>query len=525
MIQAGNGGGLVNKVAGLRRGSRASCVLTPRWVMVVLMVALIALVFSTFRRYGFTSDDVHGFARASRILAFLSSGGADRAGVGKFVNANFYGAMPDLIALVLQKAFPVLSLDSRHLAAALFGVIGVFYVYRLGTLLGGRWTGPIAALLLTFNPMWLGYMFINIKDIPFATALLAASYHGLRVLGDERPPGRLSWVALAIWSGLLATIKLLGLPMLGVVVGILLAALLIERRRFDPRVLALRTLGAAVAVSLGSLLCAALFWPQLFLYTPGQVLQVVRTFLDYTPWHGRVLLNGATYPQDRVPRYYVLAYLVVSMPLFLQALFLSAAPIALRIARLRVLGLVAVPAAFLLVQAVTHSREYNGFRHFLFILPYMTVAAAFALAHVACDSRSRLVRVAGVGALIAFMGVSALGMSRLFPYQYSSYNLLVGGIEGAQGRFYVDVWHSAHREALGLLDRASAPGVALKVYSCGPPLDYLDYPRMQRVKKRSQADYVVALPRGCPVSKFPGLRTVAEVKRGNVLFASVLAPN
>ena len=181
--------------------------------------------------------------------------------------------------------------------------------------------------------------------------------------------------------------------------------------------------------------------------------------------------------------------------------------------------------AFLLVQSVTHSREYNGFRHFLFILPYITVAAACALAHVACNSRSLRIRVAGVAALIAFMGVSALGMSRLFPYQYSSYNLLVGGIEGARGRFYVDVRKSAHREALGLLDRASGPGGAPKVYSCGgSTLNYLDYPRMQRVTTPNQADYVVALPRGCPASKFPGFRTVAEVKRGNVLFASVLVP-
>ncbi len=150
------------------------------------------------------------------------------------------------------------------------------------------------------------------------------------------------------------------------------------------------------------------------------------------------------------------------------------------------------------------------------------IAAAFPLASAFNRERPAWARFAGVGALAAFMAVSSFNMAALFPYQYSSYNLLVGGIEGAQGRFYVDVWRSAHREALGLLAASTEPGKSYTVFSCGSLMNFTDHPKFKPSQDPVQADYVIALPRGCPVSGFPGHRTIAEVKRGNVVFASIL---
>jgi Dolichyl-phosphate-mannose-protein mannosyltransferase len=489
----------------------------------VFIVLLLITVFTTFHRYGFTTDDVNGFERAKMTFAFLSSAGAEQEGVGDFKITNFYGAMPDVIALALQKVFPSLGFDSRHLVSALFGVIGIYYTGRLASFFGGMWIGLIAAVLLTFNPLWLGYIFINIKDIPFATALLAASYHALWIQGREDQPNWLSWASLAIWSGLLATTKILGLPMLGIVVFILLAALLFERRELQVRVIAVRAAGVAAAVVLGTIACALLFWPQLFLYAPSQTLAVLLDFMDFSGWQGAVLLNGATYAYDQVPRYYVVTYLLISTPLFPLVLFFLAVPVAIWSGRFSVLGLVAVPLAFVLVQAITHSTVYNGARHFLFIIPFMMAAAAFPLAAFVTGKWPAWARAGGAVALLGFIGASSFSMIKLFPYQYSSYNSLVGGIEGAQGRFYIDVWRSGHREALRLLANSTSPGNVYPVYSCGSLMNYVEYRQFRPVRDPHQAVYIIALPRGCPVSRFQGFRTVAEVKRGNVVFASILA--
>jgi Dolichyl-phosphate-mannose-protein mannosyltransferase len=145
----------------------------PQRTMFVLITALLAIVLATYHRYGFTVDEFKGFYRAKRVFAVLLSGQATEPSDIDM----FHGTAPDVIALALQKAIPQLSYDSRHLIFALFGIAGIYYVYRLAGKFVGEWTGVFAALFLAITPMWFGYMFINHKDIPFATLLVAASYY------------------------------------------------------------------------------------------------------------------------------------------------------------------------------------------------------------------------------------------------------------------------------------------------------------------------------------------------------------
>ena len=98
-------------------------------VMMALIRFLLALVLVTYNRYGFTFDEFEGFIRAKRVFAVLSSGRmAEPSDIDMF-----HGAAPDVIALALQKVIPQLSYDSRHLVFALFGVAGIYYVYRFGS--------------------------------------------------------------------------------------------------------------------------------------------------------------------------------------------------------------------------------------------------------------------------------------------------------------------------------------------------------------------------------------------------------
>jgi len=498
---------------------------TPRAAMVCMVVLLLVIVVATFDLYGFSPDAWNGLARAAGVHRFLTSGGTELAFVEEFIHTKFYGAMPDVLALFLQKWLPFLGFDSRHLVAALFGVVGIFYAYRLADYLAGGWAGPVAAALLALNPMWFGYMFINMKDIPFAVGFLALSYHGLRLLADEARPSWRTWLGVGVWSGLLATTKLLGLPMAGVAILVLFVFVWIERRQFSLRAIALRLVGAAGATAVGIVVCSALFWPQLFLYQPDQILQVLRTFLNFTPWNGSVFVDGTFYPADQVPRTYVITYFAISMPLVITALYLLAGPLALWRGRISLLGPVLVPVVFLIVQAVLYSRVYNGYRHFIFLIPFIMIAAGFAISILATISRHFAYRAAVLGLLAVFASTMIYNTVRLFPYQYSSYNLLVGGTSGAQGRYYIDVWKLAVREALQRIEKAAAPDARITVYSCGSRVNFSGLPHVQIVEREQMnlAAFVVALPRHCTVDNYPGYKLVGEVKRGDVVFASILA--
>lgn len=205
---------------------------------------------------------MEGFFRAKRVFAVLSSGRmAEPSDIDMF-----HGAAPDVIALALQKVIPQLSYDSRHLVFALFGVAGIYYLYRFGSKFVSEWTGVFAALFLAATPMWFGYMFINHKDIPFATLLLAASYYSLLALTGQPASSRF-WVKTGLALGLFAATKLVGLLLLAFVVVVYLASLAIfpsQKSLEVPPDVWRRAARLGSAGALGCLIAFLLFWPQFY---------------------------------------------------------------------------------------------------------------------------------------------------------------------------------------------------------------------------------------------------------------------
>ncbi len=483
----------------------------PQRTMVVLITALLAIVLTTYRRYGFTVDEFKGFYRAKGVFAVLVSG---RSTQPSDIDM-FHGTAPDVIAMALQKIIPQLSYESRHLVFALFGVAGIYYVYRLGSEFVDEWTGVFAALFLAITPMWFGYMFINHKDIPFATLLLAANYYSLLAL-TGLPMSRGFWLKTGLAIGLLAATKFVGLLLLLSVVTVYLACLVAfpaQRPGALPRGLARRVALLGMVGVVGCVLGFLLFWPQFYF---GQIVQaggVSTQFADIAKW--------------RVSKYdpsYGIMYFAISTPLFLLAL--AAGGVGAALYR-RTGGVLAAACIFCLVflgAAIGDARLYNGCRHFLFVYPFFMIVAAYPVSLLFEATKGKVARIALAGAIVVCMGATILEMYRLFPYQYSFYNSLVGGIAGADGVYELDTWRSAHREALNQLAAKIAPGQTVRVYSCGSKFDYRYHPNFKLATK-AEADYFVAQRRGkkCIPSEFTGLPVVAEVRREGVLLARVYA--
>jgi hypothetical protein len=500
----------------------------------ILTAALLAMIMVTYGRYGFTTDEYNGFERASRVFAFLRSVGSDIR-VANFGVANFYGAAPDALGLLLQKLVPFLSYDARHLVFAWFGVVGILYVYKFGSRFASPLAGIFAALFLATMPMWFGYMFINHKDIPFAAMLIASSYYGLVALTAPEAP-RLLWLKLGLTIGLLATIKIVGIPILGFVVLVFLCCFMLfpSEHRVELDSTFFHRVAAMAASALGGILiCSLLFWPQLYLFRPDQLFHVVTTFLNFNEWNGTTLIFQTVYKADETPWYYASVYFLISTPLYLLAL--SGIGIACAIYR-RAPAIIASAVAFLFVfaaQAVTGAVNYGGCRHFLFVYPFFAMLAAYPAALMLDTVKHQLTRLAFIGAIGLCVSATILEMYRLFPYQYSFYNSLVGGFAGADGKFHIDVWRSAEREALDQIEGLSPGKDKVRVFSPGgSQLNFWVNPRLERVERNEDADYIVALRRicsseslwhSCPVDAVNVLPAVGEVRREGVLLARIYA--
>ena len=94
---------------------------------------------------------------------------------------------------------------------------------------------------------------------------------------------------------------------------------------------------------------------------------------------------------------------------------------------------------------------------------------------------------------------------------------------GAENLFYIDVWRSAQREALQIINDQLPEGTErVRVFACGSTLNFERFPRLAAWgDPNDRFDYVIQLPR-CSPTKAPNLQVIGEVRRQGVLFATVL---
>ncbi len=101
-----------------------------------------------------------------------------------------------------------------------------------------------------------------------------------------------------------------------------------------------------------------------------------------------------------------------------------------------------------LLWTVLRPNIYGGARHFLFVQPAIALLAGigFEMLWLWCREKaySGVIRVLMLAALIAPL----VPICRLHPYQTEYFNALAGGTRGAQGRYDIQYWSTAYKEAI-----------------------------------------------------------------------------
>ncbi|WP_051660856.1 glycosyltransferase family 39 protein [Bosea sp. 117] len=520
----------------LKRAWRSSSL--TRLASLVLFAALVAWVLAVFRDYGISNDEPVQHTYGQLLWAWYESGFSDTRAF-HYINLYLYGGLFDLIAAGLDGHVPLETYELRHLLSASFGLVGLLGVWRLGRLLGGEKVGIAASVLLAFTGMYGGAMFTHTKDVPFAAAMVWSLY--FTTLVAHRLPELPSWRTVA---GLgLAVGCALGLRVGGVFavlyLGVTMAAgalLLGDIRLFGRLVLRLLPAGAlAYAVM-------AVTWPWSVM-PPTNLFTAMGTFSNFG-FDLKTLINGREVLIDQVPGTYMSEYLLIKLPeVTLLGLFV-AIPFALafvgsglrrggadwrwRLVLVLPLALsLAVPVAFTLLD---HPPLYNGIRHFLFVLPSASLIAALGLK---AGWRWMLSRSAPLGFAFASIALglflfNATNFVRLHPFEYVSYNQLVGGVAGAAGRFEGDYWSTSLRQAAlelrrGIEQEPNPTGKPYEVAICAEDQQVKDLlgPRLELIDDWDKADFLLTATNiGCD-NLVPGM-TYRTISRLGVPLAMVV---
>ena len=475
----------------------------------VLLALLVLLVFLTYDAYAISNDEQVQQHYGELIVAFYRSGFADQS-LFHYENLYLYGGLFDVLAVLAQHLLPFLDpYVVRHLLSALIGIAGIGAAAANARLVAGARAGAIAGFALAVCGPWYGSMFNHTKDIPFAAAMMGATYFLLRAARDLPAPRPRHVIGFGVLLGAALGIRVLGLLMIGYAgLAILMqmaqvreATMRGQSRFFAESVIALIP---AFVIGYGIMIAA---WP----WSALAPLNPLRGLLDFGAFNYQVktLLAGQVYDMGDVPRWYVPAYLVIKLPIMMLAGAVSALAFVLwrergdNWRRRLETALVVFIAAFPVVcEVIDRGPAYTGLRHFLFVVPPFAVLAGigFDWLLVKLSARGRAYRLGAAAAITAALAWNAGVLVMLHPYQYLYYNPLVGGLEGAARNYDTDYWVNIMPEAVDALEAyvvtldATDPGRHYTVAVCGQRLPFEKEAdnRLQFTPDWSKADFFIA---------------------------------
>ena len=460
-------------------------------IAIAVLVVLAIVAALSFRDYGLGWDDYTHSQYGELLLSFYTSGFKDQRAFS-FVNLYYYGGGFDVAALLLSKVLPIGLFETRRLLGGIVGLIGLFTTWRLARRVGGPFAGLIALALLATCPLYVGHVFINPKDAPFAVAMVVFLLGLVRALEEYPRPSVTTLTILALGFGCSIGSRIMA--GFGVITGIAAITLLfaVEARTQGLRLAAQRLGHFALRLIPAAILAYAvmgLIWPW-SMVDPRNLFVAIEYFAHFfeKPW--QELFEGVPTEPPDMPRRYVLVLMGLKLPEILLLLG-SAGVTGLLIGALRkgdgVTGnakrraiLLSVGLAALLPVAITvisRPAMYNGIRHFVFVMPPLAIAGGLASAWIERRAIGIGRWAAGACAAVFLIGIASpiIEMIRLHPYEYVHFNRIAGGIKGAHGRFMLDYWGLGFRQAawsmlakLGEEGAKPPPGRKWKVAVCGP---------------------------------------------------------
>ncbi len=415
------------------------------------IVALLVLVSATFREYAVSNDEGLQQHYGELILAYYKSGLADRS-VFNFANLYLYGGLFDVIAALLAWVMPFDLYDIRHMMCAVAGIGGVAATWATARMIAGPRAGLLAGLALALCGVWYGGMFNHTKDVPFASAMMGATFFLLRAARNFPDPRQRDILWFGILLGVALGLRATGLLMVGYVAAFIALQFI---QQHDWRHFGRRSIRASArfipAFAIGYVIMIASWpWASLAFFNP------VRAIFAFAHFHYpiKTIVAGQIYSMSEVPRWYEPDYLAIKLPLFVlagvAAALITAARSAARPAdnvsghaHPQEIGALLFVIAFpLLCQIIGHGPSFTGMRHFLFVVPPLAALAGIGINSCLSDSEAKgpalgIVAFAEVAA--AFVWDAAI-LVRLHPYEYLFYNSLVGGVQGASSRYAMDYW-------------------------------------------------------------------------------------
>ncbi len=360
-----------------------------------------------------------------------------------------YGPVFDVIAVGVIKILKCENIYMvRHILNALSGWTAIFFAALIAVFLGGWRAGIITLIFMFLSPRFLGHAFNNPKDIPFAAAYIFTLYAIIKFLGAF-PKRKIQYgILVSLGIGLTIGIR---------VGGILLAVYLIMfaglhyvlttdyKNWFQKTNLSKLTtlLIWSVIISMFGYALGILLWPYAHKSPINNTMEAMQ-FMEANTSRIRQLFQGKILWSDDLPKYYLVKYVLMTIPEFILLGLISFFVLIRKMKKSFLLWYFILfftsifPIAYIIYKG---SNVYGGWRHVMFIFPGLAIISALGVNELITIFRQKYFQYI----LIGFVGLLTILPIRHIivnhPHEYIYYNALSGGVKKAYGKYEMDYFY------------------------------------------------------------------------------------
>jgi hypothetical protein len=522
--------------------------------IVIFLIALIG--FLILDNYGISWDEESQILDVKDNLMLITKG-KPIAG-----DSEYYGVLFNLIAEVVFQIKYIFSqgihgdnllnleltreslyqrIQVKHTLTFLLSLLAYFSVAGMVSILAGKEFAWLGVIILALFPQFWGHSFFNPKDIPFAVMFTLGTFLGSYLIGYilkispkikiKLGKNRLTiyFILYGLLVGLVTGTRIAGFLLL-FFVGITHLILSLEKKdiyqyfiRFSSLYLLMFLTWAIVVIIIHP---ASWHNPIIWFI---EALQ----YLSKHGWDSTVLLEGKIFPVKSLPWYYLPKWLLMTIPLILQVLFvIGLGQIFYQYKQLNetqkaCVFLVILSIFFIPVVAILKdSTMYDGMRQFLFILPGMSVICATSLSWIYQKITKKPIKIFMATTMIILFSPIVLDMIKLHPYEYIYFNRVYGGLAQAETQFETDYWALSMREGMEWLNKnavkdgkvLSSDPLSSSVTFASPNLNVISYEEYQELERNGQNTniYYITHTRSGYEVNYPHCPIVYSVKRDNV---------
>lgn len=498
---------------------------------ILFLIGYITFSLLTYKDFGLTSDEFIEKKAAQGLNNYLSAPATPDRMVERyhFSLENTKGHHP--LTTKYQRSYQAFqnvinrtdSYEIDHLinllSGSFFFIIAyiLFYIHYKSSL-----KASIGLLFLFFTPRLIGDIPSNNKDVPFALMFLA-SLGAIYITTKYKINNYLKVLILGILFGFTETFRAPGFTLY--LVYILFYFIHAYQNSELNRKNTLNFLAEFVLIAVVSIPFSIIFFPWLGSNLISNMNEFLLNSQSFQNWDNKMFFEGQFLSKDQRPWYYLFTWIGITTPVVTLA-FLPIAVANIKkyfkneLFLLSFLALVINLVLYLTLQPVI----YNALRHFLYILPCISIIAAIAFIDLMNTLNTKYKRVL-IGLVVLNAALITYYYVAMHPYQYIYFNELIGGLKGAQGRYEMDYWGATYKEASQWLSNKEGITKEDYVTSCDAytSVDYYDGDKFSMVTDGVEPNYSICDYEGVLYrNNYNGLGTVVyEIKRMGVVLNTI----